>query len=124
MFWKLNLRNNPGLQAENQALRYLKQQGLKSVARNFACKSGEIDLIMLDNEKLIFIEVRFRSKSNFGSAAQTINHHKQTKIRKTAAVYLQNHRQHNHRICRFDVIAIDNSDAKCENTLKWIKNAF
>ncbi|MGB0359841.1 MAG: YraN family protein [Endozoicomonas sp.] len=124
MYWKLNLKNNPGTQAENQALAHLRQQGLKPLTKNFACKFGEVDLIMLDQEKLIFIEVRFRSASNYGSAVHSINYQKQTKLRKTAAVYLKNHRQHNHRMCRFDVIAIDNSDASSKNAIKWIKNAF
>ena len=124
MFWKLNLRNNTGAQAENSALSYLKQQGLTLLTRNFASKTGEVDLIMLDKETLVFIEVRFRSNNAFGSASHTLNRQKQSKIRKTAHIYLQSHPQHRHRICRFDLVALDSRDSGKENTLEWIKNAF
>lgn len=124
MPWTLNLSNRKGALAEKSALLYLKQQGLVLLHTNFACKSGEVDLIMLDQSTLVFIEVRSRGSSRFGSAASTINHTKQQKIRKTAAVYLQKYRQHNHRICRFDAISIDNHDAKGQNSLEWIKSAF
>ncbi|MFK0572893.1 YraN family protein [Endozoicomonas sp.] len=124
MPWKLNLSNRKGVQAEKRALLFLKQQGLTLLHTNFACKTGEVDLIMLDQSTLVFIEVRFRNRSKYGNAASSINGHKQKKIRNTAAVYLQNHRQHNHRICRFDAISIDNHDANGQNSLEWIKSAF
>lgn len=124
MPWKLKLNNRKGVQAEKIALLFLRQQGLKLLHTNFACKAGEVDLIMLDQSTLVFIEVRFRSHSQYGNAASSINGHKQQKIRKTSAVYLQKYHQHSHRICRFDAISIDNHDAKGQNSLEWIKSAF
>ncbi len=124
MPWKLKLSHWLGARAEKQALSYLKSQGLKLLHTNFACKTGELDLVMLDHSTLVFIEVRARSRSDFGSAASSIDRHKQRKIRKTADVYLQKFRQHNHRICRFDAISIDNHDTSGQNNLNWIKNAF
>lgn len=124
MPWKLNLSNKKGAEAEKSALLFLRQQGLKLLHTNFACKAGEVDLIMLDQSTLVFIEVRSRGNPQFGNAASTIDLFKQQKIRKTAAVYLQKYRQHNHRICRFDAISIDNHDTKGQNSLEWIKSAF
>jgi len=124
MPWKLKLSNLKGARAEKKALRFLKQQGLRLLDTNFACKAGEIDLIMLDQATLVFVEVRSRSASRFGNAASTIDRTKRQKIRKTADFYLQSHREHSHRICRFDAISIDNYDTNGQNSLEWIKSAF
>ncbi|WP_257264120.1 YraN family protein [Endozoicomonas sp. ONNA2] len=124
MPWQLNLGSRKGADAENRALLFLRQQGLTLLHRNFACKTGEVDLVMLEHDTLVFIEVRSRSQVQFGNAASSIDRNKQHKIRKTAAVYLQKYRQHSHRICRFDAISIDNHDATGQNSLKWIKSAF
>lgn len=124
MFWKLKLSNPKGAKAEKQALLFLKQQGLKLLHANFACKTGEIDLVMLDQTTLVFIEVRYRSASQFANAAGSIDRRKQQKIQKTAAFYLQKYRKHSHRICRFDAISIDNCDTDGQNNLKWLKSAF
>lgn len=123
-FWRLRLSNPSGLKAEKQALRYLKKQGLIPLDRNFACKLGEIDLVMLHNNTLVFIEVRFRSSDHFGSAASTINRQKQQKIRKTAAFYLQKHPKYRFRTCRFDAVTIYNNDSDTKKSLEWIKSAF
>ena len=124
MPWQLNLGSRKGADAEKRALLFLRQQGLTLLHRNFACKTGEVDLVMLEHDTLVFIEVRSRSQVQFGNAASSIDRNKQQKIRKTAAVYLQKYRQHCHRICRFDAISIDNHDATGQNSLKWIKSAF
>ena len=124
MPWTLKPGNPTGARAEKQALLFLQQQGLKLLHANFACQAGEVDLIMLDQATLVFIEVRYRSASRFGSAASSIDRFKQQKIKKTAAVYLQKHRKHNHRVCRFDAISIDNCDTNGQNSLEWIKSAF
>ena len=124
MPWQLKLSNLKGLQAEHKALRYLKKQGLKLVTRNFASKTGEIDLIMLNGETLVFIEVRCRSSVSFGSVASTITRHKQDKIRKTAEIFRLKNPKHRFRLCRFDAIAIYDNDSDPQNSLEWIKSAF
>lgn len=128
MFWQLKLRNNPGLSAENRALEYLKARGMKLVTRNYACKAGEVDLIMLDKETLVFVEVRFRSQSQHGSAAESITTRKQNKIRKAANHFLALHSKHQHRLCRFDAFLLKNAspydDANSEKNIEWIKGIF
>ena len=124
MPWQLKLTNLKGARAEQRALRYLKKQGLKTVAKNFACKAGEIDLIMLDAETLVFVEVRYRSSVSFGCVTSTINRKKQNKIRKTADIFRLKNPRHRFRICRFDAVAIYDNDSDTQNSLEWIKSAF
>ncbi|PJE79313.1 hypothetical protein CI610_01726 [invertebrate metagenome] len=111
-----------GKTAEQQALRHLEQKGLNLQTKNFNCLFGEIDLVMLDNDTLVFVEVRFRSASHFGSAAESVSSLKRKKCRTAARCYLQKHPHHQNRYCRFDVVAID----KINNGhhLEWIQNAF
>ena len=108
-----------GGRAEQYALDYLTSQGLKLLTRNFLCRMGEIDLIMMHNKHLVFVEVRYRKNSRYGSPAATISHTKQRRLTRTANFYLQ---QHGHDIpCRFDVVAIVSEP---EVKVEWIQNAF
>lgn len=108
-----------GKEHEDLACEYLKQQGLQLKASNVRFKVGEIDLIMLDKEQLVFIEVRFRQGNLFGGAAASVDHFKQTKLIKAASLYLQQEFGNNPPSCRFDVIAMENN-----KQIQWIKNAF
>ncbi|WXU00497.1 MAG: hypothetical protein Ctma_1220 [Catillopecten margaritatus gill symbiont] len=117
-------KRQTGNQAENLALQYLEKKGLKLIEQNYLTRMGEIDLIMLDKseDNLVFIEVRYRKDTYFGSAADTVTHSKQTKIIHTAKYFLLKHKQYDNFICRFDVIGLE-SDLKCP-TINWIKDAF
>jgi putative endonuclease len=103
--------------AEDQACDYLQKHGLILITRNFRCALGEIDLIMRDQEDIVFIEVRSQHK-NFSDAFESVDHHKQTKLVKAATFYLQKEKLFDKINCRFDVIGIHN------NNLEWIKDAF
>ncbi len=106
-----------GSAAEQQALKWLKKQGLSLEQQNYQCRQGEIDLIMRDGEVLVFVEVRYRSHPDFGSAAESVTAAKQRKLLRTAAHFLQ--RQAHTPPCRFDIIGLDS-----DNHIQWIKNAF
>lgn len=103
---------------EEQALIYLTQKGFTLIKKNFYCRRGEIDLICLDQTQLVFIEVRYRSKSSHGNALESISYSKQQKIKKTAYYFLFTYPHFQHYVMRFDVIAID------AQTINWVKNAF
>ncbi len=105
-----------GRDAEDASLAFLQQQGLKFVTRNFNCRAGEIDLIMMDGDTLVFIEVRKRKNRHFGGAAFSVTPAKQRKIVKTAQFYLQRYRTT--PPCRFDVMAWDGAQSQ------WLKNAI
>ena len=109
---------------EDEAERYLQSHGLKTTAKNFHCRQGEVDLIMRDKNTLVFVEVRFRASISHGTACETVTNHKQKRICKAAAYYLK---QHNlwHLPCRFDVIGINpGRDRSTKLHVEWLKNAF
>ncbi|MCX7552653.1 YraN family protein [Marinicella sp. S1101] len=115
-------KHSNGQQAETFAAQYLQRQGLKLLDQNYNTKLGEIDLIMRDGQCLVFIEVKFRARSDWAHAAETVTLSKQQKIIRTAQLYLQNKQLSDRVYCRFDVVAIDNEIN--EENLNWLKNAF
>ncbi len=115
-----------GTTAEAYALDYLRAQHLALVAKNYRCRGGEIDLIMLDDTELVFIEVKFRSYTKYGTAAEMVSIQKQRKIIHCAELFLSNHLEYSNAICRFDVFAIEGNPQSQNKPLNtsWIKNAF
>jgi putative endonuclease len=104
---------------ERLAEDYLAAKGFSLIERNFLCKSGEIDLIMKDQDYLVFIEVRYRKNKEFGGALASITSGKQKKLRRAAEYYLLQHFGNSPPACRFDVVGIEGQDE-----IMWVKNAF
>ena len=94
---------------------------MKVIANNYRCKLGEIDLVMQDQQTLVFVEVRYRKSSTYGSGAESINQQKQQRLIRTAQHYLEQHKQHGSP-CRFDVISVTGSLENAE--INWINSAF
>lgn len=119
-----SIKRQIGNQAEDIALKYLIQQGLVLIEQNYLTKVGEIDIIMLDKAEqvLVFVEVRYRKNTHFGSATDSVDHAKQLKIMRTAEYYLACQQKFDEYICRFDVIGLE-SDLKYPK-INWIKDAF
>ena len=116
------LSGERGQAAEAQACRYLTDQGLKLITRNYRCRHGEIDLIMRDGRGVVFVEVRYRGNRRFADGAETIDHRKQSKLTATALHYLQSHPDAAARPARFDVVAIGPNSG--EQQVHWIPNTF
>ena len=112
-----------GQKAENIAREYLEQNGLRLVAQNWHCRRGELDLIMLDDKTLVFIEVRFRKHLNWGGALESVDMRKRGKLILAAQQYLQSEPRWNKSPCRFDVVAIE-PDKQGSTRLNWLKSAF
>lgn len=117
-----------GEKTEQLALQHLRSAGLKLVTRNFRCRVGEIDLVMLDGDCLVIVEVRCRQPGisyshRFPSAIQSIGPHKQRKLAKAALFFLARHKAFQDRKVRFDVVAFD-GPAPDRYTLQWIRDAF
>jgi putative endonuclease len=110
-----------GRQAEQLAFNFLIGRALRPVARNFHCRGGEIDLIMLDGDCLAFVEVRYRASAAFSSASHTVDYRKQRKIIRTAAMFIARNSRFATYTMRFDVVAIEGSASE---TVEWIKDAF
>lgn len=106
-----------GNKGEKQAVKYLKKQGYKILATNYATKLGELDIIAKEKNELIFVEVKTRLTTEFGLPREAVTNYKQNKIRQVATEYLKSTGNLN-RECRCDVIEILNGE------LVHIKNAF
>ena len=111
-----------GQAAEQAACSYLTRHGLTLITRNFHARQGEIDIIMLDKDTLVFVEVRFRSRQDFGDAAASVTRSKQQKIIATAHYFLHHHPNYGHLAARFDVIAIHPQGQDWH--IDWIPAAF
>lgn len=116
-------RQLSGRNAEQSALQFLRRRGLRPVQRNYRCRRGEIDIIMLDEEILVFVEVRHRSHGSFVRAALTVDYRKQQKLVRTAAMFLARHKNYGEYTSRFDVVGIDR-DADDNISIEWQKDAF
>ena len=109
-----------GAQGEQQARSYLEQKGLQFIEANWSCKLGEIDLVMQDDTTRVFVEVRLRAPTTFGSGYETIAWQKQQKLIRAARVYQQK-KQYWGDI-RFDVVSISNNPT--QPIIEHIENAF
>ena len=108
-----------GAAHEERAFRHLLQAGLKPVLRNYACKGGELDLIMATPDgALVFIEVRFRRAGALVDGLSTVGETKRKRFLRAVKHYLLTHPQDAQRNLRFDVVSV--SDA----ALDWHQNAF
>jgi putative endonuclease len=116
------LSRSAGDAAEAHAQEFLEQRGLRLLERNWACRSGELDLVMLDGDTVVFVEVRYRRHTAWGGALESVDMRKQHKLIKTAQLFLQKESRWARSPCRFDVVAIA-ATGKTED-LNWIRNAF
>ena len=112
-----------GRWGEKRCERFLKRKGLKKLARNFSCKTGEIDLIMVDNSRtIVFVEVKTRADESFEPTESVITPAKKNKLFKTARYFLATHNIED-RPFRFDVVAIVLGQ-KGRPQIKHYENAF
>jgi putative endonuclease len=111
-----------GLLGEELALAHLVAHGLRLVTRNYRCKVGEIDLVMLDGRTLVLVEVRYRASKDYGGAAASVDWPKQRKLVKTAEHLLIKRPDLRRYPARFDVIAL--TTGPDGTTINWIKSAF
>ena len=107
---------------EQRARQLIVSRGATVIARNYTSRFGEIDLIALDSDRLAFIEVRYRNRSNFGSALASVSPVKQQKVLMTAQIFLASHEDYCNRYCRFDIIAFDGPRGSV--SAQWLKGAF
>jgi len=116
-------RQTAGREAEAFALRHLQEQGLRLITQNWTCRRGELDLVMLDGDTVVFVEVRYRRHSGWGGALESVDFRKQEKLILAAQSFLQKEAQWANAPCRFDVVAI-NGDPGAAPALNWLQNAF
>lgn len=113
-----------GAAIEKRAANWLKDKGLQLVETNYRCKLGEIDIIMLDNRQLVFVEVRYRRSSSFGSGLESVDWRKQRKLHRAATHYLMSSHRFANSSCRFDVVAASPVSNTGQLEWHWIQDAF
>lgn len=92
------------------------------VERNFSCRLGEIDLVMLEAGTLVFVEVKYRRQSRHGDAAEQVTASKRKKLVNSALLFLCCRDQYATLPCRFDVVGISPGPGK--TNINWIPNAI
>ena len=111
-----------GNRAERRAEDALRKKGLQTVFRNYSCRWGEIDLVMIDEPCLVFVEVRYRTAGALVTAAESITAAKKQRLIKTGQHFLTTCKSSWDRPVRFDVVAISGSDR--DNRINWLRDAF
>jgi putative endonuclease len=109
-----------GSEGEDRAAKFLVRQGYRILERNYRTPSGEIDLIALDKDTLVFVEVKTRTTHAFGAPELAVNDRKQGRMTRAALGYLKYKKLHQ-MPCRFDVVAISKDR---DQELELIRNAF
>jgi putative endonuclease len=107
-----------GSKYEQTAGEFLIDKGYRIIAYNYRCKLGEIDIIALDGDELVFVEVKYRASSRYGSPMEAVDYRKQNKIYMVANYYLMEQHISKYTKVRFDVVGILGKE------ITLIKNAF
>ncbi|MBP5609628.1 MAG: YraN family protein [Lachnospiraceae bacterium] len=107
-----------GSEMEARAAEFLQSRGVKLTERNLRCRAGEVDLVGIDRECLVFFEVKWRRSSYSGDPSEAVDLRKQNRICRVSDHYRMLHKKLALLQLRFDVIAMD------EKEIHWIKNAF
>jgi putative endonuclease len=118
-----DVRRQRGMAGENLAAKYLELHGLKILARNLRCKTGELDLVCLDGGVLAIVEVRQRECTEFGGALDSVTWTKRRKIIRTTRYFLQRQVEWRGYFMRFDVVAVQGLPDGVHEIV-WIKDAF
>ncbi len=92
---------------EERAVSFLLKNGYQIVDRNYYIRGGEIDIVALYGEFIVFVEVKYLPHGNVDILQSELNRKKIKNIIKTSKCYLEKHREYSNRYIRFDVLAID-----------------
>lgn len=111
-------RQCDGQSAERSARAKLEAAGLATLAQNWSCRVGELDLVMRDGNMIVVVEVRYRKCADFGGALESIDQRKQRRIARAASAWLQRNRRDDPPV-RFDVVTVDGT-----GRIEWLRDAF
>ncbi len=111
-----------GAKVERNTETFLNKRGLRTIRRNYKCRTGEIDLVMNDGEYVVFVEVRYRGSDAYGDPIESITARKQQRLIRAATHFLATEPHLQSMPCRFDAVGV--SKANGHTKYDWIKNAF
>ena len=106
---------NKGRSGEDAAASYLEGKGIKILEKNFRSRMGEIDIIALDGDSLVFVEVKNWSFYGIDALEHAIDAKKRHKIIETSKYFLSLHREYRYMAVRFDVILISSGITHLES---------
>ena len=112
-----------GQRGEAAAARHLRRRGYKILAHGDRSALGELDLVMLDRETIVFVEVKTRQSSDAGHPAEAVDAYKQRRLTRLAVMFLKRHGLLE-RPARFDVVAVTWPDGRRLPTIEHVPNAF
>jgi len=115
-------RRELGAAAEAAARAKLEAAGMGTLATNVNYRFGELDLVMRDDEQIVFVEVRYRRNDRFGGAAGSVDHKKRRRIVLAARAWLAGQRGLADAPCRFDVVTVQGAADALQ--CSWIRGAF
>ena len=110
-------RRQRGISGEEVAAAWYVSQGYEVLARNWRCRTGELDLILRKGPEVVFCEVKSRASDAFGTPAEAVTHDKRQRVRHLAARWIEDSRFRPAQI-RFDVAAV------LDDQLEVIEGAF
>jgi putative endonuclease len=112
-----------GTRSERAAARFLKQAGYRILVRNFTCDLGELDIIALDRQCLVFVEVRSTEGTDHAQPAASVDLAKQKRLSRLALYFLKRKRLLHHA-ARFDVLTLCWPEGERRPTIQHVKHAF
>lgn len=121
------LASGVGSDAEDRALTWLERRGLELVTRNYRCRYGELDLVMLERRAptptLVVVEVRCRRGRALTQAALTVDKGKQQRLMRATLSFVASRVRYSNCPVRFDVVGFD-GDPAGRFSVAWIRDAF
>jgi len=113
-----------GKEGEDKAAAALEASGMKIICRNYRSKAGEIDIIALDGETIVFVEVKAWSVYGMEDLQYSIDDKKKQKIIKTANFFLSENRKYSNMAIRFDVVFVGNNKESVGFQFTHLASAF
>ncbi|GIV10387.1 MAG: UPF0102 protein [Fimbriimonadales bacterium] len=92
---------------EERAAQYLQARGYTLLARNWRKREGELDIVAMEGDALVFVEVKTRRTRTYGAPEESIDARKQAQLARLAQRFIDEHPQLRFRECRFDVAVVD-----------------
>ena len=96
----------PGADGEDAAARWYEQRGYEVLARNWRCRTGELDLVLRQGRMLVFCEVKSRSSTAFGAPVEAVTRDKQARLRRLAGRWIEDAAPVRPTEIRFDVVSV------------------
>ena len=111
-------KRNVGTDKEDLVTRFLEENNIKILDRNYYTDKGEIDIIGTDGKYIIFFEVKYRKAAEYGNPLEAVTSGKIRKIVNASKIYLYQNRYGDNTYIRYDCIGV------LDSSINWIKNAF